>query len=114
MDVVPVLGALAAKMGKAPADLRIYDPFYCAGRVARLLAKLGFTNVYNKCEDFYSRLQSGTLPIHDVLVTNPPYRSARANTCAHAICAGVRTPSAWQMMIPMRTSRWRGCAMERI
>jgi hypothetical protein len=34
------------------SELRIYDPYYCDGSVIRNLAELGFTNVYNKKEDF--------------------------------------------------------------
>lgn len=33
------------------------------------LKALGFNNVYNKCEDFYSV----ETPDFDVLLTNPPY-----------------------------------------
>lgn len=64
---------LAAKLGKAPADLSIYDPYFCAGGCPRNLADLGFTNVYNKCEDFYAVTAAGATPEHDVVVTNPPY-----------------------------------------
>lgn len=40
-------------------ELRIYDPYYCQGGVAKHLAKLGFTNVHNENEDFYARLDAG-------------------------------------------------------
>jgi hypothetical protein len=33
----------------------------------------GFPNVYNKCEDFYSRIRTKTTPEYDILITNPPY-----------------------------------------
>jgi hypothetical protein len=33
----------------------------------------GFPNVYNKCEDFYSRIRTKTIPEYDILITNPPY-----------------------------------------
>ncbi|GBG32671.1 Protein FAM173B [Hondaea fermentalgiana] len=68
-DVAPLLRALAKKLGKSPAELRIYDPYFCAGAVVKNLGVLGFENVYNKCEDFYT----SETPEHDVLVTNPPY-----------------------------------------
>jgi hypothetical protein len=32
-DIAPVLGALAESLSKSPAELRIYDPYFCAGRV---------------------------------------------------------------------------------
>jgi hypothetical protein len=37
------------------------------------LAKLGFQSVYNRPEDFYAKIEAGTVPSFDVLVTNPPY-----------------------------------------
>lgn len=70
-DVAPLLSALARALGKKDKDLAIYDPYYCDGAVVRNLATLGFTNVYNRCEDFYKRM--GSPPPHDVLLTNPPY-----------------------------------------
>jgi hypothetical protein len=48
-DVAPLLRALARRLGKAPGELRIYDPYFCAGGVAQHLAALGFGNVYNRC-----------------------------------------------------------------
>jgi len=59
--------------GKQPAELRIYDPYYCAGQVKRNLESLGFPNVYNVCEDFYAVIAEGRTPEYDVLITNPPY-----------------------------------------
>lgn len=43
----------------AKAALRIYDPFFCEGRVVRLLSGLGFENVYNRNEDFYAAKAAG-------------------------------------------------------
>ncbi|CAJ1457288.1 unnamed protein product [Effrenium voratum] len=60
-------------IGRDPKKLRIYDPFYCAGSVVKHLAELGFSRVYNKCEDFYAVMNEGRVPAHDVLLTNPPY-----------------------------------------
>ena len=47
--------------GKEPAQLQIYDPYFCNGAVARHLAKLGFPLCYNRNEDFYAVLASGAL-----------------------------------------------------
>lgn len=47
-DVAPVLSELANKLGKTPATLQIWDPYYCEGRVCKHLASLGFTSVTNK------------------------------------------------------------------
>eukprot|EP00954_Amorphochlora_amoebiformis_P022781 1355701-Amorphochlora_amoeboformis.AAC.1 len=71
-DIACVLHAIAKELGKTAGELKIYDPYYCDGAVVRNLAKLGFPNVYNKCEDFYETLAQG-VPDHDVLLTNPPY-----------------------------------------
>jgi len=72
-DIAPLLSFLATRLGKNPASLKIYDPFYCAGAVLVHLKKLGFESVYNKCEDFYAVVKRGKVPSHDVVVTNPPY-----------------------------------------
>mmetsp|Transcript_30471 Transcript_30471/g.67026 ORF Transcript_30471/g.67026 Transcript_30471/m.67026 type:complete len:389 (+) Transcript_30471:88-1254(+) len=72
-DILSLLELLCEKLGKTQSTLRVFDPFYCAGAVIQHLAKLGFTSVYNKCEDFYLVQQEGRIPEHDVVVTNPPY-----------------------------------------
>ena len=72
-DLAPVLRVLAAALNKSVADLRIYDPYYCNGTVKRHLGSLGFVNVSNTNTDFYAAARSGTVPTHDVVVTNPPY-----------------------------------------
>lgn len=71
--ISPILDRLARSLGKSRSELRIYDPYYCAGSVARHLAGLGFSSVYNRNEDFYAAASRGALPAFDVLVTNPPY-----------------------------------------
>ena len=72
-DIAELLDWLAARLGKRRETLRIYDPYFCAGGTAAKLGRLGFAQVYNRCEDFYARLEAGALPDYDVLVTNPPY-----------------------------------------
>jgi hypothetical protein len=72
-DLAPLLTKVALEMGKTPATLRIYDPFFCEGAVVSRLASLGFSTVYNKPEDFYAKVDSNTIPEYDCLVTNPPY-----------------------------------------
>jgi hypothetical protein len=72
-DAAPLLDALAARLGRTRATLRIYDPYFCAGGVKRRLGALGFSDVYNECEDFYAVAREGRCPEHDVVVTNPPY-----------------------------------------
>jgi hypothetical protein len=70
---VPFLHLIAARLGKHASDLRVYDPYFCAGAVKSHLKKLGFPNVYNECEDFYKVQALGKGPDYDVLLTNPPY-----------------------------------------
>merc|ERR1711865_1312286 len=62
-------------MGSSNRNLKIWDPFFCAGNVANHLNALGFDDVYNENEDFYLYDGGKTSgPLHyDVLVTNPPY-----------------------------------------
>ena len=71
VHIAGALQLLAATLGVAAAELRIYDPFYCNGAVERHLAALGFPCVHNRNEDFYAVLQEGRVPPHDVVVTAP-------------------------------------------
>ena len=50
-DIAPLLHQLATRLSRRPSELRIYD-FYCAGTCVKHLAAVGFTSVYNRCEDF--------------------------------------------------------------
>lgn len=61
----------------AKAALRIYDPFFCEGRVVRLLSGLGFENVYNRNEDFYAVKAAGMGGNHCIVCT----RSRKVCSC---------------------------------
>jgi len=74
--IAGILTLTARALGIEPQELRIYDPYFCNGAVVRHLAGLGFPIVLNRNEDFYAVLESGRLPPHDVIVTNPPYSGA--------------------------------------
>jgi hypothetical protein len=80
-DIEPLLFRLAQQLGKTKATLRIYDPYYCEGSVAAHLARLGFTEVYNRNEDFYAVAAAGRTPEFDVLVTNPPFSGDHMARC---------------------------------
>lgn len=71
--VAGLLRETARALGIEPSALRIYDPYFCNGAVARHLAALGFPLVHNRNEDFYEVVSAGAVPPHDVLLTNPPY-----------------------------------------
>ncbi len=74
-DISLFLQLYAESVGKTKGNLSIYDPYFCAGSVVNNLNTLGYSQVYNKCEDFYEKQRKGRLPNYDVLVTNPPYSS---------------------------------------
>jgi hypothetical protein len=84
-DVAPVLTALSvrkrrARLGKQKVNVkkseerfRVYDPYYCKGKTKEHIAAVGFPKVINKRRDFYADVAAGTVPAHDILLTNPPY-----------------------------------------
>ena len=71
--ILPFLQLLAKKLAKSPHELRIYDPYYCAGATVRHLGELGFPHVHNQPDDFYRIIATKNVPYHDILITNPPY-----------------------------------------
>ena len=79
--IVNFLNKAAQACGKTPKTLVIYDPYFCAGGTKRSFAALGFPNVVNENKDFYSVLERGEVPQHDVLVTNPPYSADHVERC---------------------------------
>lgn len=72
-DAALALDLIAGELGKTRETLDIYDPYYCNGAAKKHLHQLGFTSVYNACEDFYRIIEEKRVPGHDVVVTNPPY-----------------------------------------
>lgn len=72
-DLAPFLSELANLMKKTKEELKIWDPYFCAGSVQKHFASLGFLSVHNVCEDFYEIVDSNQLPEYDCIVTNPPY-----------------------------------------
>ena len=80
-NVVNFLKAACGRLDKSPAELVIYDPYYCAGGTRRNLALIGFTNVINRNEDFYKVIEENRIPEHDVFLTNPPYSADHIEKC---------------------------------
>ena len=72
-------------------DVIPYDPYYCNGRAAVLLRDLGFQDVVHECRDFYKDIESGMIPDHDVLVTNPPYSSDHKERCLDFAMEALKT-----------------------
>lgn len=97
LHVAPLLTELAHSLGVTPAALRVYDPYFCNGAVARHMAELGFESVYNRNEDFYAAAASGQTPPFDVLLTNPPYSADHPERLL-SFCTASRRP--WLMLCP--------------
>lgn len=57
----------------SPESFRIYDPYYCAGAVVESWKSCGISNVINENRDFYLDIANNTVPVFDMLVTNPPF-----------------------------------------
>lgn len=73
LDIKPALESLTGFLRLERDKLRLWDPYYCTGRVKRRLLKIGFPSVHNENEDFYALIRDRHLPSYDVLITNPPY-----------------------------------------
>lgn len=96
-DIAPILSMLAARLGKTPATLRIYDPYFCNGAVVRHLNSLGYDRVHNVNEDFYAVLAAGNVPEHDVIVTNPPYSGSHPEQLLSFLA---RNAKPWLALMP--------------
>lgn len=73
LDIKEALELVAKFLHLGNDELRIWDPYYCTGRVKRRLLKLGFPLVHNANEDFYAAVRECRIPSYDILITNPPY-----------------------------------------
>lgn len=74
-DIQPLLDWLAVAQRRSKETTSIYDPYYCNGLSKQLLKKLGYRKVIHEKRDFYMDLKNGSVPGHDILITNPPYSS---------------------------------------
>lgn len=60
----------------------LYDPYYCSGRTKVLLQEqLGYQSVVHDKRDFYNDIECNMIPIHDILITNPPYSDTHKEKC---------------------------------
>lgn len=86
-DILPLLDFLENNRG----EHTLYDPFYCDGRTAVLLNRLGFPKVIHQCRDFYKDVDNGTVPVHDTFITNPPYSHDHKERCVTFALEQLRT-----------------------
>lgn len=77
--------------------MQIYDPFYCNGEIIDRFNDLGFTQVYNKPEDFYAVLKGGRVPNYSVLVSNPPFSG---NHIRRLLEFAVSRPVPYMLLLP--------------
>eukprot|EP01033_Poteriospumella_lacustris_P015162 gene15162-10851_t len=96
-DLGCFLNFIAQKLNKTPQELFIYDPFFCEGSMVERMASLGYTNVYNRKEDFYQVQAAGKVPDYDVLMTNPPYSQDHMEKLVR-FCTQSRKPFA--LLVP--------------
>ncbi|EFJ45758.1 hypothetical protein VOLCADRAFT_105839 [Volvox carteri f. nagariensis] len=100
--IEPLLARLATRLGTTKAALRIYDPFFCEGRMLAHMASLGFESVHNRNEDFYAMRDTKRTPEFDVLVTNPPFSGDHIEaTFEFAIASG----RPFFILVPQYVSR---------
>lgn len=92
--IANILEMLAQSIGKTRASISIYDPYYCQGGMIQRLASLGFLNVYNKKENFYT---IDSQPPYDVLITNPPYSGENIPKLLQ-FCEASKKP--WLVLVP--------------
>jgi hypothetical protein len=76
-DILPLLDGIQPNR----TQHTLYDPYYCNGRTSILLRELGFDDVIHHKRDFYKDVEQGTIPLHDTLVTNPPYSDDHKELC---------------------------------
>ena len=88
--IAPILALVASSLGTS-SNLKLYDPYYCAGSASTHLRALGFPDVYNRPVDFYAA-QSSTppdIPPFDLLVSNPPFSKDHPRRCmSYALNSG--------------------------
>ena len=96
-DIASVLRIVAENLGKDARDLKIYDPYFCAGTMKEHMRAVGFPCVYNRKEDFYQVVKNGAVPEHDVVVTNPPYSLDHVQRIIRWL---VRNGKPWFLLVP--------------
>jgi hypothetical protein len=107
-DLTRFLLAYCKSNDFTPSSLKIWDPYFCDGRVKEHLDRLGFCNVRNENRDFYQRIRDHDLPEYDLLLTNPPYSDDHVEKLLH-FCKGQSKPYA--LLMPNWVARKRDYAL---
>lgn len=91
VDIKPVIDWLCtSQLHVDKSEVRLYDPYYCNGRTATLLQELGYSNILHENRDFYGDIANNTVPVHDVLITNPPFSDSHKAQCLSFCCRKLR------------------------
>ena len=96
-DIAPILDLYAQRLGKTRSQLRIYDPYFCAGAMVSHLQSLGFSNVHNTNTDCYRVWAERRTPDYDVLLTNPPFSGTHKERCLRQ-CVAMK--KGWIVLLP--------------
>ena len=100
-DLDPCLALLcAAYIKKDKTDSIIYDPYYCQGRVVTYLHEFGYPNVINANRDFYKDIDKATVPLHDIMVTNPPYSGEHKIQLLQYLQSSVSNRRPFALLLP--------------
>lgn len=106
-DIIPALTFIAGELLKPLSALRVWDPFFCTGAIAKHFVACGVPNVTHVHEDFYKVISEGRIPPYDVLVTNPPY-SADHKEKTLAFAAASKKPYLLLLPAYVSTKAWFG------
>ena len=112
--LVILLEKLCEKLNKTKLELKIWDPFYCTGKMQEHLIKLGFNknNIYNKCEDFYQKIkiENGGPPEHDCIITNPPYSENHMESISnYCYYSNIKAPISYDPMTTLGSAINKPC-----
>eukprot|EP00401_Gymnodinium_catenatum_P056935 CAMPEP_0117480380 /NCGR_PEP_ID=MMETSP0784-20121206/12362_1 /TAXON_ID=39447 /ORGANISM="" /LENGTH=193 /DNA_ID=CAMNT_0005274819 /DNA_START=111 /DNA_END=692 /DNA_ORIENTATION=+ len=83
--------------GKPPAEIGLYDPYFCNGAVRKHLASLGLTKLVHEDRDFYADVAAAAVPAYDVLLTSPPFSGDHKERIL-TFCATSGKP--WLLLLP--------------
>jgi hypothetical protein len=82
VDIKPVIDWLCTlQFEEDKNNVRLFDPYYCNGRTAKLLRALGYENIVHEKRDFYMDISNDTIPSHDIFITNPPFSDSHKIQC---------------------------------